>query len=330
MHHNQLPPTGELEMNYSFDEVRVRIDHVTVTSDDKRRIVFNPRCVKGYKYLGRKPTVDPEESYSIFHEYRHIKTRNKVHVFTERNDDALYLPNLSIKFFPTWEYPLKYSEGVDVVNCITQEHNMAFNLSQYHVAVDLFSKQHHLDRLVSWTKSGRQYDPEKDSKYPGTYYFHSDASVFQLIAYDKKKELIDKKKLTRQGKQALKNRNVGRFESRFYHASEISTLEQLAIHCFIDLYPRHLKFLEPDDLKLSKHGIKPRSYRGLGLKGLRTLLKQHGTDSNFFSYTRDNPELSGMVKRALMKFRWCETPDKHPIALPKLVVRPQGVKFIKH
>jgi len=324
-------------MDYNIDEARVRIDHITVTSNDRRKIKFNPHCIGGYQYLGRKPATKPQNTngeektgYSIFHEYRYPKTGNKAHIFTERYKNSYCLPNLSVKFFPTWEYPLKYSEVVDVMNCITQEHNVGFNLSQYHVAIDFFSKRNHLDQLVCWTLSGRQYDPDVHPRFKTTYYFHSGISTFQLIAYDKRKQLHDKRKLTPEIEQDLDNRNVSRFESRFYHTSEISTLWDLATHCFVDLYPRHLQFLEADDAKLSKHGIKPRTYRDLGLKGFRDLLQQHGITNNLFYYTRDNPDLSNMVKRALKQFKWCDTPDKHPITHPKLIIRPQGIRFIKH
>lgn len=301
-----------------MDKVKISIDHITVTSDDRRRIDFES-TIRGYKYLGFKPT---KGSYKIFHEYLHTETKNKVHILTDRRE-AYYLPNLTIKFFPTWENKLRYDKIIRVLNQITEKYNIPFNLSQYHVAIDLFTQCNHLDRLVKWTKSGRKYDPKEE--YPGTYYFHSWISKFSLIAYDKKKQLKNKD-LSEEAIQELTNYNVTRIEARYRDNYEIPSIEELATHCFKDLIPRRIQFLAPDNTKLRKHGIKPIHYKDIGLKGLSRLLEAKEVN-NLFYYTKENTRLSNMVKTALKKYQWCTSPHDHPIVPIKLVIRPQGIKF---
>ena len=87
-------------MIFNIDKVKVRIDHITVTSDDYRRLNFESNPISGYKYVGMMPTKNNEESktYSIYHEYRNKVIKNKVRIFT-RGKDPYYLPSLTIKFF---------------------------------------------------------------------------------------------------------------------------------------------------------------------------------------------------------------------------------------
>lgn len=323
-------------MKLTIDKVKVSIDHITVTSDDRRRNEFDPETIQGYRYFGFKPTKGTEESkmYRVFHEYRNEKTRNKVHIFTDREEAAYYLPNLTVKFFPTWEHKLKYSEIIRVLNYISERHNVAFNLSQYHVAIDIFSERNYLDRLVAWMKSGRHWDPEGNPNYPGTYYFHAQTSIFGLIAYDKKKQVfqkydLNKEYLSRESKRELRDCNITRIEARFRETSSISSLAQLATHNFKNLIPRHIDFLLPDKAKLIRQGIAPRHYKGIGLKELRKLLKKKGVKHNFFYYTKRDQNLIDMVVKAVIKFRWCDSPLQYPVYQPKTVIRPQGIKFTK-
>jgi hypothetical protein len=316
-----------------FDDIikiRVSVDHITATSDDRTRIHFNPNTIKGYKHLGKIPikgTKEEKEGYRVYHEYKNKETNNKVHVLTDRGD-AYYLPNLTIKFFSSWVNNLKYEEVIRAINDISKIYNMPFNLSQYHVAIDLFSKDNHLDHLVKWIKSNRHYDPDENPKQPGTYHFHKGGQGFNLVAYNKKQELHEKKKLTTESKQKLNNCNVTRIESRFYNASEIPSLMDLAIHNFIDLIPSRIKFLIPDDTKLRKHGIK--HYMDTGIKGLRKQLKRKKVRYNLFYYMKENTHLTNIIKEALNKYRWCDSPKDYPIVQPKIFIRPQGIKFIKH
>ena len=194
------------------------------------------------------------------------------------------------------------------------------------MAIDLFTRLNHLDRLVAWTQSGRKYDPKEHPEYPGTYYFHAEVSIFRLVAYDKKKELKNED-LSEETRRELDKCNITRIEARFKDTSEIPSMEELATHCFTDLIPRRIEFLTPDDTKLSKHGIKPSHYRDTGLNGLRKLLKGKDVEHNLFYYTKENSHLSTIVKAALQKYRWCESPHDYPVVQPKMVIRPQGIKF---
>lgn len=312
----------------NIKEVKISMDHITVTSDDRRRIRFQTNIIEGYRYLGRKPinSNQDEYGYKVFHEYQHKHTKNKVHVFTDRAKEAYFLPNLTIKFFPTWENKLIYGEVVRVLNYFIEKYNCSFNLSQYHVAIDLFSEENNLKSVVSWMKSGRKYDPPEHPKYPGTHYFHSTVSHFNLIAYDKKKEVISKENISNKALKKLNSCNVMRVECRFKYSLEIYALPDLGRYCFDNLMSNRFNFLMPDADKLQKQGI---DSADVGLKGLRRLLKDKGVKHNLFYYTRENTALTHQVLYALKQFRWGK-PEYHPLLVPKLIIRPQRVKYIQH
>ena len=257
-------------------------------------------------YWQKKPKEKKQkETYKTFLEYSHDKTGNKIIVYTDRskidadNDDTEYsffLPNITIKFFPSWDNQLSYEEVVNVVNCIVPKYNIAFNLSEFHVAIDLFSdlNNNYIHDLAGCCKSSRIYDPDEDSKFPGTYYFQSRINPkypLRLIMYDKKKEILDKgKRISNKSLKELLNVNVTRTEAKVYNTvmGMVSSMEALAKYCFVDLYPKHIQFLEPDESKLIKHGIEPIDYEGLRLKELRQFLREEGIKNNFFYYTKDN------------------------------------------
>ena len=183
--------------------------------------------------------------------------------------------------------------------------------------------------MVKWMISGRHYDPEMDPKYPGTYYLHLEVSEFGLCVYDKKQQLL-KKELSEKSRKALMNCNVTRIEPRFFNASKIPSLPDLAVHCFIDLIPTHIKFLMPDDTKLIKHGIRKHHYQDVGLKALRKQLSKKGILHNLFYYMKENIHLTNMVRKALEQYKWCASLNDYPILSPKISIRPQGIKLIKH
>jgi hypothetical protein len=337
-------------MKFNIKKIKVSIDHITLTSDDTSSIDFDPDIIKGYQHLGprniKKPKKKQKETYKTFLEYRHSKTLNKILVYTDRSKiDAdtedieynFFLPNITIKFFSSWDNPLSYEEVVSVRNDIVKEYNIAFNLAEFHVAIDLYSdlKHNYLNDLKGLTKSGRIYDPDEDPKFPGTYYFQSRENPkypLRLIMYDKKKEILDKKKrISNKNLEELLNVNVTRAEAKVYNTvmGMVSSIEALAKYCFIDLYPKHIQFLEPDETKLIKHGIDPTNYEGLRLKELRQFLTEEGIKNNFFYYTKDNSQLANIIKEALNEYRWCKNPDKYPIIQPKLVLRPKNIQFIK-
>ena len=112
---------------------------------------------------------------------------------------------------------------ISVRNDIVKEYNIAFNLAEFHVAIDLYSdlKHNYLKYLKGLTKSGRVYDPDENPKYPGTYYFQSNENPkypLRLIMYDKKKEILDKKKrISDESQKELLNVNVTRTEAKVYN-----------------------------------------------------------------------------------------------------------------
>jgi len=339
-------------MKFNINKAKVSIDHITLTSDDTSPINFDPEVIKGYQHLGLRNTKKPKkkkqkETYKSFLEYSHDKTGNKILVYTDRSkidadtentDYNYFLPNITIKFFSSWNNQLSYEEVAGVGNDIVKEYNIAFNLAEFHVAIDLYSDLEHnyLKDLKGLTKSGRIYDPDENSKYPGTYYFQSRKNPkypLRLVMYDKKKEILDKGKRTSvESQKELLKVNVVRVEARVYNTvmGMVSSIEALAKYCFIDLYPKHIQFLEPDSSKLNKHGFDSEDYGGMRLTQLRQLLKRNGIVNNFFYYTKDITDLSSMFKEVLKQYKWCSHPEKHPIIRPKLTLRPQNIQFIKH
>ena len=320
-------------MNFKIDKVRVSIDLVTMSSDDRRKIKFSSKIFKGYRNHGLIPTKGNKEDrlYENFHELSHLETGNKVHIY-KANKNTYYLPNIVIKFYSSWDHKLSYEEVISVLNQITEAYNLSFNLAEYHMAIDLFSKKNYLKSLVSYMKSGRNYDPEEHPKYPGTHYFQSPISYFYLIAYDKKKQLLDKKhrkRLSQKSIKELNNCNVARIEARFHREPEIKSLEDLATHCFQDLIPNRIEFLIPDHDKLAKKGIKRHQNRNKGLDHLRNLLEKMNV-TNFWYYTQPNSQLTNLVEDALRQYRWCINPNDYPLIQPKIIIRPQKIRFIKH
>ncbi|MRR30874.1 hypothetical protein EG834_11250 [bacterium] len=130
--------------------------------------------------------------------------------------------------------------------------------------------------------------------------------------------------------QELDGVHVIRLESRFRNPYPgLPTLRELAAWDFSFIYPRHVKFLAPDRVKLNNQGIKPKQYRGSTLAGLRALLSRMGIRSNLVYYLREIKRLTDPVKAALGVFRWDRHPDRHPLSVPKLRIRKQRIKFIK-
>ena len=139
------------------------------------------------------------KTYEFFHEFKHKKTGNKLHVFVDRFNEGdyktLFAPNICLKLFSSWDYKLSYSEVVRVHNLLTAKYNILFSISEFHVAVDLYfkGKKNPIARLVNLIKSGRKIGMKPSEKYPHTYYSHSVTSRFFLSAYDKTYQLKKEK-----------------------------------------------------------------------------------------------------------------------------------------
>ena len=261
-----------------INKVKVSIDHITLSSDDRSIIRVDPTILSKYKYLGRKRTDSEKhpdqviKTYEFFHEFKHKKTGNKLHVFVDRfnKEDfkTLYMPNVTLKFFSSWDHNLSYSEVVHVHNLLTLEYNVKFSISEFHVAVDLYfkSKKSPIDRVVGLIKSGRLIGMKPSVKYPKTYYSHSFRSRFFISAYDKTYQLKKEKtfELSAKSLRELDRFQVVRLEPRFNNTALrlVTSLEGLATRDFSFIYPQYIKILRPDRDKLAKHGIKAKDYRG--------------------------------------------------------------------
>ena len=211
-------------------QTRVSIDHLTITSDDRRlidrkQIKMLPKLLIDYSYKGRRPTKSKYRndsqvrSYEFFHEFKHKRTGNKVHVFLDRFNTekfkTLYLPNVTVKFFSNWENNLTYSDVVGVGNVLVGLFNVAFRVSFLHVAVDLYfdacgvggaswcvavgdangltDENDPFERVAGFIMSGRKVERKTSQKYPDTYFFHSPKSMFCLVVYNKKLQLLREK-----------------------------------------------------------------------------------------------------------------------------------------
>lgn len=197
---------------------------------------------------------------------------------------------------------------MEALNILTAKYNVAFNLSEFHIAIDLFSgsDNYYLHNIAGCVKSGRNYDPEE--RYKGTHYFHSKKSDFRLVTYDKRNQLLQKKKhtLSQKSLAELRNCNIVRIESRFNNTrlNVVDSLQSLATTCFSSfIFPERIKFLRPNQGKLAKHGIGEKHYRGLGLKQIRKILNRNHIKTNFFYYMEEHPCLTNLVKDAVEEYR---------------------------
>jgi hypothetical protein len=332
-------------MKFELIKASLSIDHITLTSDDRRFIKFKPKILPGYKYCGREETAkSPEEkhrtkSYWRYYIYRSLRTLNKVHVFVDRYNTpkykTLYAPNLTVKFFSSWDNNLTYSDVAHVHNILTEEYNVLLSVSIVHVALDLFftGKDDPFMEVLGCIKSGRKIEPWKHPDYPYTYFFHELNGPFCLAVYNKREQLLAKKlkDLSPVSIRQLDDVYVIRLESRFrYPYSGLPSLGELATWNFSFTYPRHVKFLAADREKLGNHGIRPKEYRGMSLAGLRALLSRLGITNNFTYHLREIKRLADPVEAALRSFRWDRHPGRHPLSVPKLKIRKQRLKFIRH
>jgi hypothetical protein len=331
-------------MNFKIQKVRVSIDHLTMTSDDRRKIKFDPAVLSRYKYLGKRRTVknpsDDEDyfpGYAFFHKFGR-QTGRKVHIFCSGDNppDRFYVPNLVVKFYPHWESPLSYREVVSVLNELIEKYGVNFSVSQFHVAVDLFSERDRqtIYRLAGRSKSRRTINPKE--LFPRTFYFQSQRAPFRQILYDKRRALLKKRKkegheLSSQAIRAIKQHEISRFESRVNNTSLrwVPSLPTLANMDFRFLVPQHLAFLKPQEERVVQHGLSPKVFRNWSLIELRRKLKAKGITNNFFYYTEPDERLGGPVLRALGRFRWCDNPDKYQFLLPEFRIRPQGIEFVR-
>ena len=142
-------------------------------------------------------------------------------------------------------------------------------------------------------------------KYPDTYFFHSPKSMFCLVVYNKKLQLLREKvdELSAEALADLRECFVTRLESRFRlpHFLCGGTLDGLAVRDFSFIYPAHLRFLEPDRRKLRKLGLRARDYRDLCLSDVRDLLAAEGVATNFPYYLREIESLAKPVRAALAR-----------------------------
>jgi len=325
-------------------KTRVSIDHITLTSDDRRYLKFDPHILSRYKYAGPVKTTDSPEnkdvskSYRFFYEFFHLQTGHKLHVFADRYNTkqykTLFAPNLTVKCFSSWDTKLAYSEVAWVHNILVENYHVRLVPSMVHVAVDLYFEcraDPYLHVLGS-IKSGRKIAPWKHPDYPNTYFFQLANAPFCLTVYDKRVQLLDRKReeLSAESLTELDELYVTRIESRFRNSYPIAALGGLATLDFSWIYPRHVKFLKADREKLGNRGIKAREYRGLSLTELRQLLRGKGISNNFTYYLREIESLAEPVKAALAGYRWEAKPEKYPLSVPALVIPKQRVVFVRH
>ncbi|BBO77781.1 hypothetical protein DSCW_51980 [Desulfosarcina widdelii] len=328
-----------------ISKVSVSIDHITLSSDDRSMITLDSTILKKYKYGGRKRTYQegPEpmaKTYEFFHEFKHKKTGNKLHIFIDRfnkdNYKTLYLPNLTLKFFSSWDHNLSYAEVVRVNNLFTDKYNVGFAVSEFHVAVDLYfkGKKNPIKQLAGLIKSGRKIGMKPSARYPHTYYSHSEASIYFMSAYDKTHQLKAEKAFQLSGKSLkdLDRYQVARLESRFNNTALglVPSVEELASKDFSYIYPQYLKILRPDRDKLARRGFHPKEYKGKDLVDLRSMLREEGIVNNFIYYLKDYKRLSRPIRTALKVYRWERHPDKYPLSRPSVRIKPQKVQFIRH
>jgi len=322
-------------MHYNISHVIVSIDHLTMRSDTRTSLSFDPRSISSHTLLRGTPLkVNQSPHYSFAYDYIHRRTSNKVIILAHMRGKDHFVPNLLVKFFSSWDNHLSYPEVIALLNDLTREYNIGFEISRFHLALDLFSPlaQYYFHLLSGCVKSGRKISPQQT--HPTTYRWHSRDSLFCLESYDKREQLLaTDKELSPPAQRALKTSHVTRFELKFNHlflAGDMPTLPALATLDFRSLYPRCLQFLQPDSVWLKGLGPSANKYRDLSLVRLRDVLaRRHAVTSNFFYHLQDNPNLSEPVVKALRSYHWCRNPHRFPLAQPKAALKSPAVRFIR-
>lgn len=332
-------------MKSKLKKTHISVDHFTITSDDRRLINYNSKLLTNYK-SGKKIHTSGEckerqfRSYEYFREYYHKRSHNKLRVFVDRYNTpakkTLYAPNIALKFFSSWENNLTFEEVAKVHNIFVENYHVAFRVSNFHLAVDLYFDANGKDpfeHIVGSIMSGRKVEPWTNPKYPDTYFFHHLNSMFCLVVYNKKLQLLREKvdELSPEAKAELDECYVTRIEFRCRNPHLICSLpvRDLATHNFSSFYPTHLKFLRPDLRKVGNLGLDPSDFKGASLSETKEIMQENRVANNFNYFLRELKSLAEPVKRALGKFRWEPNPDRFPLSKPKLYIKMPRVKFVR-
>ena len=322
-------------MHYKISDVIVSIDHLAMRTDTRTSLLFDPRIINSHVLLRGIPLkVNQSPHYAFAYDYIHKVSRNKVTILAHMRGKDHFVPNLLVKFFSSWDKRLSYREVVELFNDLTREYNIEFQVSRFHLALDIFNPLpgYYFHALASCVKSGRKIHPQQD--HPTTYRWHSRDSLFCLESYDKRAQLLaTHKELSPRSQRTLHTSHITRFELKFNHlflGSDMPSLLALATMDFSSVYPCCLQFLQPDPVFLKGFGAAAKRYQDLSLVKLRRLLsRKHDLTSNFFYYLQDNPRLSAPVVKALRAYRWCRNPHRFPLAKPKVALKSPAVRFIK-
>ncbi|SHK89335.1 hypothetical protein SAMN02745216_04262 [Desulfatibacillum alkenivorans DSM 16219] len=333
-------------MNYKISTIHVSIDEVHLSSDTKMRLDFSNSSLPGYKSLPLLPLTGKGKSYKYTHwkktkesqtyevcfRYQHFKTGNHLHLFKGRIEGARYLPTVALVFYSSFESPLSYEEVVFALNVLTAKLNCGWELSEFHVATDLYSADNYLKPLAESVVSRKSRGPRLIGD--GTYHFHSSNSDVMLKAYDKSRQLLKEKRdtLCPATVEALKKTNITRFEIQLSTTGRGKEnpdfpydLPGLATHDFSFLVPEYFGFVEPDAVLLRRRGIMEDEYCYPSLSGFKEFLKQRSIKGHYTRFIRHSKGLNTPITEALRAYRWSKAPEKSPIIKPRPVF-PENIR----
>lgn len=312
-------------------KAKCSIDMVKVTSTTRISLGCNCLTLPKYKKLKKS-----NKGYVFLH-----KTTENIVLIIPTSGKDLFFPSITVKFLSSWLSPLTFEEVVDVLNFLTSKFKIGWNLAEFHVALDLFCSEGGTAWIKDHTAALKSRGPKEDEKYPEMYHFQGLRASYRQEVYNKSRQLLERyeKELEKPAwmrrtylddaaLEELLTHEIVRMEARFNNTALglVPSVESLASWDFSFISPKYLSILVPDYEKLAKRGIKPKDYKGLSLAETKRFFTAKGIQ-NHGDYLKDSP-LNTVIKETLAGFRWCSTPEAHPLITPSLRMRDQGVRFV--
>ena len=312
-------------------KVEARIDKLALFTRVRGEVFYRYPDIPGYKLdktfdpnkRNKWDKQDPEAlKYKKVARFVNEKTGNVLLICNHRKPTkkAGYVSPLYVIFYCSYDSPLSCDEVRLVVAYFWHNHRVRLRVSMVHLAIDIISKtdKRLFKKVVRSFKPGRKRGPYRPKSkvtrqqlksYKTTVYFGAPGVDNRLVIYDKTKEL-------RRRHNVIIDDYVCRVEAQFRPPELkgfVQTVNDLASYDWTSICQRHFSFHRPtrklkamfDDADLSWR--KP-------IWELRDIAeKQFGIrPSNFYrDYLMKHPTLSGKVRKALKRYRWCPNHHKH-------------------
>jgi hypothetical protein len=308
---SDTPRKEELMKKIGNIVVRVSVSQIALFSDILGKDTFIQKNIPGYRLVPRTRLVDfdgkasreieQRKKYRSLQAFAHMKTNNKLRIYTQRRHKSQSIPPVYLVFDSSYFHPLKYRDVRFVQNYLEKNYHLEFGLRKVHVAIDLITGGSEGLLHLEICNSIRVADKVRPSKQTvdGTLYFGSSSSGYQLIVYDKAKQLLRSEgirlgeEVSRIEVRLISDITWGGFVNTIVNARDWSWL-----------YGDEFAFHRPIGSVMEMLGKV--SY-GRSIWELRELMsKRHRVKAAKFyrDYLTDHEELSEPVRKALAGYRW--------------------------